>query len=195
MKVNENQTEHIYDERREQIKRAALKLFAYRGITGTKMSMIADEAGISQGLTYRYFNSKEELFTELIQEAMDESQSAIKNIHHLPSTPTEQIRALTKIMLDESHKHYFLLVQQAQTSEGVPERTKQVLEQYSSKDTIDQLLPILIKGQQTGEFCAGDPFRLLLLYFSVISGLILQGVHSEANWLEEVDSLMKILMK
>jgi AcrR family transcriptional regulator len=195
MKVNENQTEPIYDERREQIKRAALKLFASRGITGTKMSMIADEAGISQGLTYRYFNSKEELFTELIQEAMDESQSAIKNIHHLPGTPTEQIRALTKIMLDESHKHYFLLVQQAQTSEGVPERTKQVLEQYSSKDTIDQLLPIFIKGQQTGEFCVGDPFRLLLLYFSVISGLILQDVHSEVNWLEEVDSLMKILMK
>jgi AcrR family transcriptional regulator len=195
MKVNENQPEYIYDERREQIKRAALKLFAYRGITGTKMSMIADEAGISQGLSYRYFSSKEELFTELIQEAMDESQSAIKNIHHLPGTPTEQIRALTKIMLDESHKYYFLLVQQEQTSEGVPERTKQVLEQYSSKDTIDQLLPIFIKGQQTGEFCAGDPFRLLLLYFSVISGLILQGVHSEANWLEEVDSLMKILMK
>jgi AcrR family transcriptional regulator len=195
MKVNENQPEYIYDERREQIKRVALKLFAYRGITGTKMSMIADEAGISQGLSYRYFSSKEELFTELIQEAMDESQSAIKNIHHLPGTPTEQIRALTKIMLDESHKHYFLLVQQAQTSEGVPERTKQVLEQYSSKDTIDQLLPIFIKGQHLGEFCAGDPFRLLLLYFSVISGLILQGVHSEANWLEEVDSLMKILMK
>lgn len=49
------------DERREQIKKAARKVFAIKGIAGTKISMIAAEAGISQGLTYRYFQSKEEL--------------------------------------------------------------------------------------------------------------------------------------
>ncbi|PUB10475.1 TetR family transcriptional regulator [Paenisporosarcina sp. OV554] len=57
--LNEPQPNNIHDERREQIKNAALKVFAHRGIIGTKMSMIAAEAGISQGLSYRYFKSKE----------------------------------------------------------------------------------------------------------------------------------------
>lgn len=49
--LNEQQLEQIHDERREQIKKAALKVFARHGINGTKMSMIAAEAGISQGLS------------------------------------------------------------------------------------------------------------------------------------------------
>ena len=74
--------DRAHDERREQIKRAALKIFAQRGIAGTKMSMIASEAGISQGLTYRYFNSKEEIFSVLVQEAIRRSSSGNYNVHH-----------------------------------------------------------------------------------------------------------------
>jgi len=193
---NETQSNHIYDERSEQIKSAALKVFAHRGIAGTKMSMIAGEAGISQGLSYRYFNSKEELFTILVEEAIEESQAAIKSILHLSITPIQQIRTLTLRMLDESHKQYFLLLQHAQKSDEVPAMAKYIIEHYSAKDTIDQLIPIFIKGQQTGEFCKGDPYKLLFLYFSVISGLMLQDVQiDEGYWLQEVDNLMKILTR
>lgn len=194
--INETQPDHIHDKRKEQIKRAALKIFAHRGIAGTKMSMIASEAGISQGLTYRYFDSKEELFTVLVQEALEEAQVAVRNLRYVPGTPLEQIKTLTITMLDENHKHFFLLIQQTQESDEVPVKAKQLLEHYSSKDTIEQLIPIFIKGQQIGEFCAGDPYRLLFLYFSVITGLMLQDVQTdEAHWLQEVDTLMKILTK
>ena len=193
---NETQSNHNYDERSEQIKWAALKVFAHRGIVGTKMSMIAAEAGISQGLSYRYFNSKEELFTILVEEAMEEAQAAIKSILHLSVTPIQQIRTLTIRMLDESHQQFFLLLQHAQKSDEVPAAAKHIIEHYSAKDTIDQLIPIFIKGQQAGEFCKGDPYKLLFLYFSVISGLMLQNVQiDEGYWLQEVDNLMKILTK
>ena len=193
--VHEQPPDHVHDERREQIKRAALKIFAQRGIAGTKMSMIASEAGISQGLSYRYFNSKEEIFSVLVQEAMEEAQAAINNVHQLPGTPLEQIRTLTKRMLDESHKHFFLLLQQVQKSDDVPAKAKEMVNQYSPKDTIDKLVPIFIKGQQTGEFCQGNPQELLILYFTVITGLMLQETQSNKGWLSEVDTLMKILTK
>ncbi|UKS25336.1 TetR/AcrR family transcriptional regulator [Paenibacillus sp. HWE-109] len=190
---NEQSPDPLHDERREQIKSAALKVFAQRGIAGTKMSMIAAEAGISQGLSYRYFSSKEELFTVLVQEAIEEAQLAIRNVNHLPGTPKEQLRALSKRMLDDSHKHYFLLLQQAQTSDEVPVKTKQIIDHYSPKDTIDQLVPLFIKGQQSGEFCEGDPYKLLILYLSVITGLMLQESPTNEGWLQEVDNLMKII--
>jgi TetR/AcrR family transcriptional regulator, regulator of autoinduction and epiphytic fitness len=195
--VDEEQLDQIRDERREQIKRAALKVFARRGIAGTKMSMIAAEAGISQGLSYRYFSSKDELFTELVQEAMEGAHTALANIDHLPGTPVEQIRTLTVQMLDESNRLSFLLIQQAQMSDEVPEKAKQIIQQYFFSQVLaDQLIPIFIKGQRTGEFCTGDPQRLLFCYFSVISGLMLQDVEADKSpWMEEIDILMKILTK
>ncbi|WP_028549568.1 TetR/AcrR family transcriptional regulator [Paenibacillus sp. UNC451MF] len=189
---NETGIEHAQDERKERIKKAALKVFAERGITGTKMSMIASEAGVSQGLSYRYFESKEEIFTILVQEAMEEAQFALNNIHHLSGTPLEQIKALTIQMLDESHKYIFLLLQNAQKSEDVPVKAKEILLQYSPKETIDRLVPILTKGQQTGDFCEGDPYELLILYFSIITGLMLQEAPAK-GWLNEIDRLIKIL--
>jgi AcrR family transcriptional regulator len=195
-RINEPKADILLDERKDQIKRAALKVFAKRGIDGTKMSMIATEAGISQGLSYRYFSSKEEIFTILVQEAIDEAQVAIRNVRHLPGSPKEQLITFTKRMLDESHKHYFLLIQQAQTSEEVPVQAKRIIEQYSPKDTIDHIVPIIIKGQQIGEFRDGDPYKLLFLYFSVITGLMLQDIPTAQDyWLQEVDNLMRILTK
>ncbi|WP_179233045.1 TetR/AcrR family transcriptional regulator [Paenibacillus rigui] len=193
-KANEEQAAQSYDERREQIKKAALKVFANRGIAGTKMSMIAAEAGISQGLSYRYFSSKEEIFTILVQEAMEQAESAIKNVGQLPGTPTEQLRALTINMLDPDHKLVFLLLQQARTSDDVPEKVRLLLEQYSPKSIIDQLIPTFVRGQQAEEFCIGDPYKLLFLYFTVITGLMLQDVQVEEDyWRKEVDQLMKLI--
>jgi AcrR family transcriptional regulator len=195
-RINEPKSATFPDERRDQIKRAALKLFAKRGIDGTKMSTIASEAGISQGLSYRYFSSKEEIFTVLVQEAIEEAQAAIRNVRHLPGSPREQFKTFTQNMLDESHKHYFLLIQHAQTSEEVPVQAKQIIEQYSPNDTIDHLVPIIIKGQEIGEFREGNPHKLLFLYFSVITGLMLQDIPTaQGYWLQEVDSLMRILTK
>lgn len=190
--LTKKQLNQIRDERREQIKKAALKVFARRGITGTTMRMIASEAGISLGLSYSYFKSKDELLTQLVQEAMEEAHGSIQ-ITQLAGTPTEQIKTLSKAMLDESNKQQFLLIQQVQTSDEVPEEAKQVVEQYSTDRFIEQLVPILTKGQQTGEFCAGDPKKLLFLYFSVVTGLMLQDTQGKHNYQSDVDLLMKIL--
>jgi len=197
MKMTEEpKAESALDERRDQIKRAALKVFAKQGVSGTKMSAIAAEAGISQGLSYRYFASKEEIFTLLVQEAIDEAHYAVRNINQMPGTPKEQLRAFTQRMMDDSHKEYFLLLQHSMKSDDVPPQAKQHLERYSPNETIDQLVPLVQKGQQAGQFCEGDPQRLLFLYLSVVSGLMLQDVPTTPGyWMKEIDSLMRIIVK
>lgn len=56
---------------RQKIIMAALQLFAEKGYTSTSVSQIAKEAGISKGLIYHYFSSKEEvlkgIFGTLVQ--------------------------------------------------------------------------------------------------------------------------------
>ncbi|MEK3720117.1 TetR/AcrR family transcriptional regulator [Paenibacillus sp. FSL H8-0034] len=194
--VQDQKPEALADDRRERIKKAALKVFAKRGLQAAKMSMIAEEAGVSQGLSYRYFSSKEELFTILVQEALDEAETSLADVSQLSGSPKERLRAFTLTMLDESHKSYFMLLRYAQIEEGVPEQTKQILESYSPDRMIGQLVPLIHQGQQAGEFSEDEPHKLLFFYFSVITGLMLQDVPGiYGDWQSEVDRLMKLILK
>jgi TetR/AcrR family transcriptional regulator, cholesterol catabolism regulator len=55
------------EERRLQILDKALTVFASKGFKGTSIKNIAQAAGISQGLMYHYFNSKEALLNATIE--------------------------------------------------------------------------------------------------------------------------------
>jgi AcrR family transcriptional regulator len=56
------------DERRQEILDGAMKLFSEKGYDRTSISDISISLGISQGLCYRYFKSKEEIFESAIEE-------------------------------------------------------------------------------------------------------------------------------
>jgi AcrR family transcriptional regulator len=65
----QNRTRRPQDRSREVVQ-AALKLFVERGFAATKLEDVARAAGVSKGLPYLYFRSKEELFKAVIAEAI-----------------------------------------------------------------------------------------------------------------------------
>ena len=64
----QEQLEIIKGEKAHRIGEAALKLFAEKGYEGTSISEIAKEAGVSKGLIYNYFASKEEIVRNLVDQ-------------------------------------------------------------------------------------------------------------------------------
>ena len=60
----------IREIRKEMIRSKALKLFAKKGFLTTSISLIAQEAKISKGLIYNYYDSKEALLKDIIMEGM-----------------------------------------------------------------------------------------------------------------------------
>lgn len=54
-------------DKREDILKAALELFAERGYHGTPVSLIAEKAKVGSGTIYRYFQDKEQLVNELFR--------------------------------------------------------------------------------------------------------------------------------
>jgi AcrR family transcriptional regulator len=192
--LNEEQQLQIRDERREQIMSAALKVFARRGIIGTKMSMIAAEAQISHGLLYHYFTSKEELFTTLVEKAMLASDEAMQSVYKLPGSPIDKIRALTQDMLDEGGTDYFLLIHQARTSDGVPEKVMELMERYSMDNYVKQLKALFREGQEAGELVDGDLDEMISSYLSVTSGLMVLNVQKIGGYqLPRVDVLLRMI--
>lgn len=61
------QYEAIRQEKRNLIMDTALELFAQNGFHGTSISHISKKAGISKGLVYNYFESKEEILKSIVQ--------------------------------------------------------------------------------------------------------------------------------
>lgn len=62
------------DERREEILRAAERVFAARGLHGTPTMEIAKAAGISQAYLFRLFPTKAELFIALVRRCNERIQ-------------------------------------------------------------------------------------------------------------------------
>jgi AcrR family transcriptional regulator len=77
-------TRKVVEDRREQILEAALVVFAEKGFERATNKDIAREAGITPGLIYHYFKSKQDVLTEAIEK----------------HSPLSVIRSLTPEMLD-----------------------------------------------------------------------------------------------
>jgi len=76
----------LVGERRQQIIRAATKLFSEQGYYGTTIQHVAREAGISVGLIYQYFRDKDDvlfLTLKLVLETYEkEIPAAIDGVEH-----------------------------------------------------------------------------------------------------------------
>ena len=72
-------------DRRSQILQAAMLCFAKCGFHQTSMHNIADEAGISVGLIYRYFPSKEAVIGALADEHKQELHDLLERARQAPS--------------------------------------------------------------------------------------------------------------
>lgn len=66
------QFEQIREDRKEKLIKAAFRVFAEETYHKASISKIAKEAGVSKGLLYNYFDSKEDLLKAIMQDLMDE---------------------------------------------------------------------------------------------------------------------------
>ena len=68
------------EEKKRDLLKAAMRVFAQRGVVNTKMADIALAAGIGKGTIYEYFRSKEDIFAEayhLVFQGIEEKIGAV----------------------------------------------------------------------------------------------------------------------
>lgn len=175
----EDQNQRIRDERREQILQAALSVFAQKGWAAAKIGDVAKEAGLSHGLVYHYFASKDEIFAELVQQALKMSTEIFLQGAEMQGTPWERLTAMTETVIPNAYRgtspYYFLIMIQAFTSEAVPPKVKELVKELSPR-YVESLIPVLIKGQETGEVALGDPYKMATAYFALIQGLAIAQI-------------------
>lgn len=72
--------ERASDERREKILEVGIEEFSSKGYENANINIIAKNAGISVGLMYKYFSTKEDLFITCIQRGMSILDTILEDI-------------------------------------------------------------------------------------------------------------------
>ncbi|MFW5756578.1 MAG: TetR/AcrR family transcriptional regulator, partial [Tangfeifania sp.] len=71
MPRSSEQFNDIRKQKKKLIMDTALELFAENGFHATSISQIAKKAGISKGLAYNYFESKDEILDQIVKSGFD----------------------------------------------------------------------------------------------------------------------------
>ncbi len=104
MPRTKEQLEKIREEARSKIIKAAIQQFSFKGYHGTSISDIAKEAGISKGLAYNYFESKQALLKAIFESIMEAGYEIIGELDSEPD-PFKQIENIIKNSCDYVKKN------------------------------------------------------------------------------------------
>ncbi|MCK5068257.1 MAG: TetR/AcrR family transcriptional regulator [Bacteroidales bacterium] len=104
------QFEEMRESRRLQIMGTALKLFALEGYGHASISRLASEAGISKGLMYNYFESKEALLGAIIEHGMSQIMDLFDPDHD-GVLKAEEMEGFIRTIFDavRNHQEYWIL--------------------------------------------------------------------------------------
>jgi len=162
----------VVADKRRQILDAAVRVFARQGFHSTRVSDIADEAGVAYGLVYHYFSSKEEVLNELFTERWSLLLAAIDEADRGSGTPREKLEAVAAFIVDsyrydpELMKVIIVEVTRAANSFG---RTH--LAEISK--AYEGIAKIVAEGQEQGAFRRDiDPNFASMSFYGAIEQLL-----------------------
>ena len=194
----------IRDARRDQILHAALKVFAYKGLKAAKIADIAAQAGISQGLISHYFPSKEDVFTAVVERAMNGALAAFDDTAGLDPDPLNRLALITDRMLQGLviHPEYMLVLTQSLINQDTPPEVGRLLANLGRQINA-HLVRLIEAGQAVGQVIQGSPQELAMTFIAAIQGLALtqftQGMFtqptpsSSPNFLPSPATVLRIL--
>ena len=135
--------------------------FARKGLSGARVDIIARRADANKRMIYHYFNSKEELFQRVIEDAYIDLRTAEQNLNleHLP--PEEALESLVrftwKYYLD--NPEFLSLVNNENLHAAKHLKQSKVIPLFGRM--VNMVQEILKRGEEKGSFRAGiDPVQL-----------------------------------
>jgi len=164
-------SEHIREQARGKILDAARKVFARKGSAAT-MSEVAKEAGISQGLAYRYFPSKESILTTLVEQMARSGGGAAERVRRIPGTPAERLSTMITYVLESRREQpeFYQLFYQVLYDEKAAAGLREVVGK-SGRALQSAMRQLIVEGQATGEIANDDPDQLLGAVVACLDGL------------------------
>jgi AcrR family transcriptional regulator len=170
----------IKDARRQALLVAGRRVFARKGLAATRISDVAADASVSQGLVYHYFSTKEALFAEIVEGALREAARLAHAALQQPGSAWQRLEFLCTEMLDgvRDEPEYVLVILQAFTSDAAPERARAAIAGYGQTTFVD-IVGLISAGQAEGSVAQEDPVDLAIAFTACIQGLALARMQGD----------------
>ena len=157
------------EKRRPEILMAALDIFIHKGFTAAKTQDIANAAGISEGLLFHYFETKEKLYEELVKTAMEGRELALTGIIN---EGLEYFQTAAKLIFyylktEPYVAKMFVLAGQVKNNDTLPESVKTMMTKVDFGPSIKKIK----QGQKKGDIKEGDPAALAFAFWGAIQGI------------------------
>jgi TetR/AcrR family transcriptional regulator, fatty acid metabolism regulator protein len=159
-------------DKRRQILDAAVRVFARQGFHATRVSDIADEAGVAYGLVYHYFRSKDEVLNELFLERWSLLLAAIEEADRAGGSHRARLAAVASFIIDSyRHDPELMKVIIVEVTRAANSFGQTHLEQIRS--AYESIAKIVADGQEAGEFRADvEPLFASMSFYGAIEQLL-----------------------
>jgi AcrR family transcriptional regulator len=171
MPKSKERCQEIRAEMRNTILQKSLLYFARNGFAGTKISDLSKSIGIAQGTIYVYFQSKEDLFQEILKIA--DSQEMVQQMHLLSSLSMpakEKLHILSETVLNRLETEESFAAMIALNTQMLLEKN----DAYASGETTyqtklyDYTAQIIRQGQNEQSMVDGSAMKLADYYWGVV---------------------------
>ncbi len=198
MPKSKERCREIREEMRNTILRKSLLYFARNGFAGTKISDLSKNIGIGQGTIYVYFESKEELFQEILKIAdSNEILKKMKLLVAMPLSAKKKLRMLSETVLNRLEEDENFAAMIALNTQMLLEKN----EVYSSGETTYQTelynytSKIIEQGQKEKSIIDGSSMKLTDYYWGVIYLYSLKRLFTSEYEMISVDDLERTVLK
>ncbi len=179
MQPTADKEQRAREAQRANILEGARRAFARKGQAAT-MADVAEAAGVSQGLAYRYFASKEQIYRELIEHALGQAGvTAALPVGAPAATAGERLALLITHAVEYRRDHLEIvqLLDQALSADKVPDDLAEQIRRHR-EGFLGELRQLIAAGQASGEVAAGDPEQLILAITATLEGLTRFGLRN-----------------
>ncbi len=185
------QSDTVRPDKRERITEAAIAVFAEKGYRSSRVSDVAQAAGVADGTIYLYFKNKEDLLLSIFEEKMElllsELHADLANI----GCPLEKIRAYVTSHFDLLRTHPEL----AQVFQVELRQSHKFLREYRPEPLwayLNVFGDIVQEAQSVGLIRADvDPFISKWAFFGALDELSIQWVLSRNRDRFDLDAAAK----
>lgn len=198
MPKSKERCQEIREEMRNTILRKSLLYFARNGFAGTKISDLSKNIGIGQGTIYVYFESKEELFQEILKISdSNEMLNKMKLLSAMPISAKKKLHMLSETVLNRLEKDENFAAMIALNTQMLLERN----ETYSSGETTyqtklyDYTARIIEQGQKEKSMIDGSSMKLADYYWGVVYLYSLKRLFTSQYEMISVDDLERTVLK
>lgn len=152
-------------DRRREILKAAVEVFAERGFHRTRVSDIAKKAGVAYGLIYHYFDSKEAVLDYIFRENWGLLVNVLRDLNADTSGAADKLTAISDALVEA----LILVPRVIQVILQEIFRSERFAQEEVFREAFSQLETLLRDGQQAGEISPTlDPKVAAYAYFGAL---------------------------